>query len=138
LLDAVFLRPDHTLDHFIQHARELFQFAPIQTILFYPETEDLGDIHRSPTEAPTPVDKVRDFLQVPSLERVRGLEMYGPFEDIDAVGRLLAECPYLRNLPRLFLKRDYDMGNPHLRGTQTLLPSTQELLRKRFEARVSW
>jgi uncharacterized protein (TIGR02996 family) len=138
LPDAVYLRPDDTLDHFIQHARELFQLAPIQKILFYPETENTADIHRSNTDVPTPVDKVRAFLQVPSLERVRDLEMWSPFEDIDAAGRLLAECPYLHNLPRLFLKRDYDIGDYFRRGTQTLLPRTQKLLRKRFGTRVSW
>jgi hypothetical protein len=98
--------------------------------------EDWSDIHRSVIEVPTPVDKVRAFLQVPSLERVPDLEMHSPFEDIDAVGRLLAECPYLRNLSRLFFARVYFSGDYSQRGWQTLLPSTQALLRKRFGTRV--
>jgi uncharacterized protein (TIGR02996 family) len=137
-LIAVSVRPDHSLERFIQHARELFQFAPIQTIHFSPMLDDWGDIHRDVTDAPTPVDKVRGFLQVPSLTHVRNLEMHSPFEDIDAVGRLLAECPYLGKLSRLFLRRDYNIGSYSCRGTQTLLPSTRELLRERFGHRASW
>jgi uncharacterized protein (TIGR02996 family) len=138
LLSTVWLWPDDRLEQFIHHARHLFQRAPIQTIRFGPLIEDGGDIHRSATHAPTPVDKVRRFLQVPQLERVRDLELRSPFEDIDAVGRLLVKCPYLSNLSRLSFNRVYDFGNPFLVGEDHLLPRTQKLLRQRFGDRVSW
>jgi uncharacterized protein (TIGR02996 family) len=138
LLASVWVEPPDTLEHFIHHAQELFQFAPIQNVRVQSMLEDWGDQHRSPSFAPTPLEKVRDFLQVPSLAHVRDLEMHCPFEDIDAVGRLLAECPYLGKLARLFLNRDFLCGHPFQLTKQTLLPSTQELLRTRFGTRVSW
>jgi uncharacterized protein (TIGR02996 family) len=138
LLATLLVRPDESLEYFIQHAREVFQFAPVQKVEFLPDCSDGGDIHRDITDATTPADKVRAFLRAPALERVRDLEMHGPFEDIDAVGRLLVECPHVGNLWRLFLNREYHIGDPFRLGTHTLLPSTQELLRKRFGTRVNW
>jgi uncharacterized protein (TIGR02996 family) len=138
LLDSVRLTPDDALEHFLLHAPELFEFAPIQTLHLQPVLEDWGDIHRDSRAAVTPVEKVRCLLQLPCLERVRSLVLCSPFEDLDAVSRLVAECPHLRSLLRLSFKRGYSDGSLYHTGMQGLLPASQELLRARFGSGVSW
>jgi hypothetical protein len=138
MLTTVILEPNDRLEHFIRHAHELEQLAPIRRIRFQPEMDDWGDIHRDISYATTPTDKVRRFLQAPSLERVQELVMHSPFDDIDAVGRMLAESPTLRCLARLRLETDYCNGGYFYPGKQTLQPGTQALLRQCFGARVSW
>jgi uncharacterized protein (TIGR02996 family) len=121
------------VDAFREHAAVLFRYAPVDRLNFEPDA--IPSYFGGQYVSDTSTECVHRFLQVPFLARLGSLVFYGPFADLDAVVRLVLNCPALAGLRRLEFDERKDERDLEFRR-QVMSEGNRVGLRTQFGDRV--
>lgn len=129
-------------EHFARHANLLFAHAPVQRLRLLPDWRI--DWYSQQELVYTRTEDLRLFLEPPVLGKLASLQLSSPFEDINAVGRLLAQCAHLKEVREIRIRNRsfpfpaYEVPPDEPGVVEEIDSATKALLRATFGDNIRW